>query len=234
MQSKIDPCETMRNNLIAAAIGLQQCTKTAADLVPLSDGRVIAIGTPADVERLLATQVQAAAPATIDTEEFRELLAQLLDAAEQAEKANDPMLYKPARDAFVAHINSRAGAAAPSPAAEDAAKGEQQADDAQIIAQQVAKWTRERDRLQDLINTATGTAHSEQKAAPEQAGNPWQHIDTLPYSDDLVWLRKGDSIEGPRVMSTDDYDRFFEWAPCEPPSAAPAGKAAAEPEGGAQ
>ena len=55
MNNKIDPCDTMRNNLIAAAVGLQQCTKTASNLVPIPGGdRVIAIGTPAQVTQLLA------------------------------------------------------------------------------------------------------------------------------------------------------------------------------------
>lgn len=44
---------------------------------------------------------------SIDTPEFRELLAQLLDAAEKAEKANDPMQYKPARDRFITHIDAQ-------------------------------------------------------------------------------------------------------------------------------
>ncbi|MBQ5963185.1 hypothetical protein [Massilia sp. ZL223] len=44
---------------------------------------------------------------TIDTPKFRQLLAELLDAAEAGEKANDPMLYKPARDRFIAHIDAQ-------------------------------------------------------------------------------------------------------------------------------
>ena len=54
MDNKIDPCDTMRNNLIAAAIGLQQCTKTASNIVPIPGGdRVIVIGTPAQIAQLL-------------------------------------------------------------------------------------------------------------------------------------------------------------------------------------
>lgn len=54
MDNKIDPCDTMRNNLIAEALGLQHCTKTAANVVELpGTDRVIAIGTPAEVARLL-------------------------------------------------------------------------------------------------------------------------------------------------------------------------------------
>lgn len=55
MDNKIDPCDTMRTNLIAAAAGLQQCTKTAANIIPIPGGdRVIAIGTPVRVRALLA------------------------------------------------------------------------------------------------------------------------------------------------------------------------------------
>lgn len=64
MDNKIDPCDTMRVNLIAAAVGLQQCTKTESNIVPIPDGRVIAVGTPAEVRELLAADVDApAAPA---------------------------------------------------------------------------------------------------------------------------------------------------------------------------
>lgn len=56
MDNNIDPCDTMRTNLIAAAVGLQQCTKTAANIVPIPGGdRVIVIGTPAQVAQLLPT-----------------------------------------------------------------------------------------------------------------------------------------------------------------------------------
>jgi len=52
--NKIDPCATMRNNLIAAALGLQQCTKTAANIVPLpGTERFIAIGTSAEIAQVL-------------------------------------------------------------------------------------------------------------------------------------------------------------------------------------
>lgn len=54
MDNKIDPCDTMRTNLIAAAVGLQQYTKTASNIIPIPGGdRVIAIGTPAQVRALL-------------------------------------------------------------------------------------------------------------------------------------------------------------------------------------
>lgn len=61
MDNKIDPkCEHIRLRLIAAAVGLQECTKTAANLVPLpGTGRFITIGTPAAVVALLRNQVAA-------------------------------------------------------------------------------------------------------------------------------------------------------------------------------
>lgn len=49
-----DLCEHTRIRLIAAAVGLQQCAKTASNIVPIPGGdRVIAIGTPAQVRALL-------------------------------------------------------------------------------------------------------------------------------------------------------------------------------------
>lgn len=54
MIQHIDPCDTARNNILAAALALQHCTKTAANIVPIPGrGQIIAIGTKADVERLL-------------------------------------------------------------------------------------------------------------------------------------------------------------------------------------
>lgn len=79
MTNKIDPCDTMRTNLIAAAIGLQQCTKTAANIVPIPGGdRVIAIGTPAEVRALLPK---------------RELPPELKAAIEEAAKTRAPGWY---------------------------------------------------------------------------------------------------------------------------------------------
>ena len=49
-----DLCEHTRIRLIAAAVGFQQCTKTASNIVHIPGGeRVIAIGTPAQVRALL-------------------------------------------------------------------------------------------------------------------------------------------------------------------------------------
>jgi hypothetical protein len=49
-----DLCEHTRIRLIAAAIGHQQCTKTAANVIPLpGTERFITIGTPAEVRALL-------------------------------------------------------------------------------------------------------------------------------------------------------------------------------------
>ncbi len=59
---------------------------------------------------------QQAPIATIDTREFRELLAKAMDAAELATRTGDPHRdYKPARDALVAHIDARLGAQASTP-----------------------------------------------------------------------------------------------------------------------
>ena len=82
-----------------------------------------AIANAAPAEAKSATSVASmAAPAapeqvqaSIDTPEFRELLAQTLDAAEAAENANDPSLYVPARTNLIAHIDAKL--AAPSAAA---------------------------------------------------------------------------------------------------------------------
>ena len=61
MDKRIAPCDTMRVNLIAAAVGLQQCTKTATNIVPIPGGdRVIVIGTPAQVRAMLSADVDAA------------------------------------------------------------------------------------------------------------------------------------------------------------------------------
>lgn len=56
--NKIDTtCEQTRIRLIAAAIGHQQCTKTAANIVPIPGGeRVIAIGTRAEVAGVLMSR----------------------------------------------------------------------------------------------------------------------------------------------------------------------------------
>lgn len=63
MDNKIDPkCEHIRLRLIAAAIGLQQCTKTAANVIPLPGTEsVVVIGTPAEVMGLLAARSEGTA-----------------------------------------------------------------------------------------------------------------------------------------------------------------------------
>lgn len=59
MTQNIDPCATARNNMLAAALALQHCAKTAANIVPIPDrGQIIAIGTPAEVARLLVADVE--------------------------------------------------------------------------------------------------------------------------------------------------------------------------------
>jgi hypothetical protein len=77
MNNKIDPCDTMRVNLIAAAVGLQQCTKTAANIIPIPGGdRVIAIGTPAQVRGLLAADVDSPPLTGAELDKQRELFEQ--------------------------------------------------------------------------------------------------------------------------------------------------------------
>jgi len=51
MEQKIDTtCEHIKLRLIAAAVGLQQCTKTAANVILIPGGdQVIVIGTPAQL-----------------------------------------------------------------------------------------------------------------------------------------------------------------------------------------
>jgi hypothetical protein len=69
MDNKIDTtCEHIKVRLIAAAVGLQECTKTAANIVPLpGTGRFVVIGAPADVWQLLRKQMPAAeSPPTAD------------------------------------------------------------------------------------------------------------------------------------------------------------------------
>ena len=53
--NKIDPCDTMRANLIAAAVGLQQCTKTAGTEthIPGTDKRIL-IGNDAYLAKVAA------------------------------------------------------------------------------------------------------------------------------------------------------------------------------------
>ncbi|MCP1118889.1 hypothetical protein [Robbsia andropogonis] len=51
-------------------------------------------------------------------------------------------------------------------------------------------------------------------AQPER----WLSINDAPWTDDLIWVRKGDSIDGPKRIDNDDYDKYTHYAPCEPPS----------------
>lgn len=47
----------------------------------------------------------------------------------------------------------------------------------------------------------------------------WREINTADLTDDLVWLFDGvDSIEGPRPLEGNDYDRYAYWAPVTWPS----------------
>jgi len=83
MNNKIDPCDTMRVNLIAAAVGLQQCTKTASNIIPIPGGdRVIAIGTPAQVRGMLADDPGALARVGQQAGETGDLQVAAADLAE--------------------------------------------------------------------------------------------------------------------------------------------------------
>lgn len=70
-------------------------------------------------------------------------------------------------------------------------------------------------------------------AQPGSVGesDAWKPISTLDLTDELIWVRKGNSIDGPKVADTDDYDRYESWAPCEPPrlAAAPTEAKPAQP-----
>lgn len=49
--------------------------------------------------------------------------------------------------------------------------------------------------------------------------NRWQDMATFPSdSDDLVWLCKGNAIDGPRAPQIDDPDIYEWWCPAEPPA----------------
>jgi hypothetical protein len=91
-----DLCEHTRIRLIAAAVGHQQCMKTASNIVQIPGGdRVIAIGTPAQVRALLG-----AAPFALDDE-----LAAAQGSGVQAEPLFDPTTltrYAPDRDGNMA------------------------------------------------------------------------------------------------------------------------------------
>jgi hypothetical protein len=79
-----DLCEHTRIRLIAAAIGHQQCTKTASNIVPIpGSDRVIAIGTPAQVRALLPVDTAQPESATgqVGVDKNRQ---ELLDELEHA------------------------------------------------------------------------------------------------------------------------------------------------------
>jgi hypothetical protein len=49
--------------------------------------------------------------------------------------------------------------------------------------------------------------------------NVWQDMSTFPSdSDDLMWLCKGNSIDGPRAPQIDDPDIYDWWCSAEPPA----------------
>lgn len=45
----------------------------------------------------------------------------------------------------------------------------------------------------------------------------WEPISTLDMSDDLIWLCRGDTVEGPRPPQVDDYDYWDWWCYAESP-----------------
>lgn len=80
-----DLCEHTRIRLIAAAIGLQQCTKTESNIVHIPGGeRVIAIGTPAQVRGMLGAD-----PAHIDTQLAAARAAGMEEAASLLDRLNE-------------------------------------------------------------------------------------------------------------------------------------------------
>ena len=122
--TKIDICDTQRNNLIAAALGLQQCTRTAANIVPLpGTDRFIAIGTPGDVARLVAAENKPTAPLSAEEldkleEKFRnnKCITRAEQAAliAQARLAAQPVVAKDIKtwkDRLKDHVDCRPGEA---------------------------------------------------------------------------------------------------------------------------
>ncbi|WP_066735779.1 hypothetical protein [Cupriavidus sp. D384] len=64
-----------------------------------------------------------------------------------------------------------------------------------------------------------------------EADSPvWRPINTAPWSDDLIWVCKGDVIGGPKRIQHDDADEWDYWTPCVAPvfNAAPAATRASE------
>jgi len=49
--------------------------------------------------------------------------------------------------------------------------------------------------------------------------NLWSPINTAKLTDDLIWLYDGvDTIDGPRLLTADDYDKWLYWAECTSPA----------------
>ncbi len=84
--SKIDPCDTMRNNLIAAALGLQACTKTDGTevLVPGTNKRIL-IGDDAYLARVALPASATGGPDLASMER----LADWLDTAGKTADSTD-------------------------------------------------------------------------------------------------------------------------------------------------
>lgn len=82
--------------------------------------------------------------------------------------------------------------------------------------------------IEDLYDKAmaslapTGPAFAEMllskvAASLEDKKPRWINIQLMNLDDSLVWLRKGNNVDGPREPSTDDYDLYTHWAPVESP-----------------
>jgi hypothetical protein len=93
-------CEHTKIRLIAAAIGHQQCTKTAANVIPIpGTERFIAIGTAAEVARLLeiaplevsGNSGELPAPAALTPQQINKLLfaADILEGVDCENTAGD-------------------------------------------------------------------------------------------------------------------------------------------------
>jgi hypothetical protein len=138
--TKIDPCDTMRNNLIAAALGLQHCTKTAANIVPIPSGkRFVVIGTASEVSRLLEIAPAAAEqPMTGDLPTTTLTGEQLHGFYVDAPGGVDEGLVAVANAAIAAYIARQPAIAAPTVPA-------QQGIDALAMARQFLGWKMPKD-----------------------------------------------------------------------------------------
>lgn len=71
------------------------------------------------------------------------------------------------------------------------------------------------DAEENALRNALRAALTRPEGVAEVSG--WREINSMNLTDELVWLRKGCNIDGPRSPETDDYDRYELWAPCVSP-----------------